>query len=101
MSEKELYLELQEIDHALAGGLVTAMDKRESSCFDNDAFWAAAYLDRRINYNGTPFLTEDQQKRGMVCMHGFGSWIFKFQSTFLTGASSENMESNEQWNKRR
>lgn len=42
------------------------MEKRESSLFDNDVFLAAVFLDRRINYIGTPFLTEEQQKRGMV-----------------------------------
>lgn len=68
---KELNLELQEINNELARALVKAMDKRELNCFSNDTFWAAAFLDRRINYNGTPFLSEDQQKRGMVC-------IFKF-----------------------
>lgn len=65
---QELMLELQEIDNELARRLVPAMEKREPSCFDNDAFYAAAFLDRRINYNGTPFLTEDQQKSGMVCI---------------------------------
>lgn len=71
---QELILELQEIDNELAKKLLSAMEKREPNCFDNDAFYAAALLDRRINYNGTLFLTEDQKKSGMVCTYKINSF---------------------------
>ncbi|XP_058835282.1 uncharacterized protein LOC131692317 [Topomyia yanbarensis] len=41
------------------------MEQRERTYFENDAFLAAIFMDRRINYIGTPFLNEEQQNQGM------------------------------------
>lgn len=71
-------------DNTFAISLLTAMQSRKIQLFENNAFIAALYMDRRFNYIDSLFLTEAQKREAIVSLLLLIN--FKKQSTFRSGS---------------
>lgn len=67
---KECCLELEDTEDTLARQLLEALLKRQPMWFDNPAFYAALYVDPRLNEFEPPVLTLDQKEEAIVSNFG-------------------------------
>lgn len=77
----ECVMELEEMTGSeLANSMTAAMKKRQEVMFEGKAFLAALYLDPRINYLKTDFLTDEQKNVGLEHLLNLWEKIKKKQS---------------------
>lgn len=58
--------EVKNTQDEMALTLASKMDGRRTKLMDNPSFLAAIYLDQRINFRNTPFMTKDQKEVALV-----------------------------------
>nr|XP_029718201.1 uncharacterized protein LOC115260971 [Aedes albopictus] len=65
-------LQLEEANCNMANTLIEAMKHRQRALFENKKFLAAIYMDPRLNYAGTEFLSEEE--KDMAIEHLLEIW---------------------------
>lgn len=65
--------DLRKFEDDMAKTLISKMDNRRVKLMDSPLFLAAIYLDQRINFRNTPFMTKDQKEVAVV-----SSCIYKY-----------------------
>lgn len=58
--------EVKNTQDEMALTLASKMDGRRTKLMDNPSFLGAIYLDQRINFRNTPFMTKDQKEVALV-----------------------------------